>query len=70
MFTLEADLGGNRDVTLSITDVTGRELMQIERIQGSSSFRRSFNLSHLSGGIYYLRVMGSEGTVVRPVVKR
>jgi trimeric autotransporter adhesin len=70
MFAIEANLWGNRDVTLSITDVTGRELMQAERIQGSSSFRRSFNISHLSNGIYYLRVMGSEGMVVRPVVKR
>ncbi len=69
-FTVEADLGSHTDVTLIIRDVVGRALMQPERIEGVSSFRRTFDLSHLANGIYHVQVVGNGGMTVRPVVKQ
>jgi hypothetical protein len=68
-FTVEADLGTNADVTLIVKDMLGRQLMQPERIEGASSFRRSFDISHLSNGVYYVQIVGSEGFTVKPLVK-
>ena len=68
-FTIEADLGVHTEVTLIVKDMMGRELMSPERIEGASSFRRSFDISHLSKGVYYVQVIGKEGFTVRPVVK-
>jgi len=69
-FTVEANLGSHTDVTLVVRDVVGRELMQTERIEGVSSFRRTFDISHLANGIYYVQVAGSGGMTVRPVIKQ
>jgi len=69
-FTIEAELGGHTDVTLMVRDMLGRELMNPERIEGASSFRRTFDISHLSNGIYYVQVLGDNGMTVRSVVKR
>jgi hypothetical protein len=68
-FTIEADLGVHTEVTVIVKDMMGRELMSPERIEGASSFRRSFDISHLSKGVYYVQVIGKEGFTVRPVVK-
>lgn len=69
-FTVEADLRGHTDVTLSVRDVLGRELMRAERIEGVSSFRRTFDIGHLANGIYHVQVLGNSGMTVRQVVKR
>jgi len=69
-FIVEADLGSHTDVTLVVRDVVGRALMQTERIEGVSSFRRTFDISHLANGIYYVQVAGNGGMTVRPVVKQ
>lgn len=69
-FTVEADLGSHTDVTLVVRDVVGRELMQSERIEGVSSFRRTFDISHLANGVYYVQVAGNGGMSVRPVIKQ
>lgn len=69
-FTVEADLGSHTDVTLSLRDMVGRELMQVERIKGASSFRRTFDISHLANGIYFIRVDGDEGMIVKRVIKQ
>jgi hypothetical protein len=68
-FTVEADLGGSTDVTLIVKDVLGRQLMQPERIEGASSFRRSFDISHLTNGVYYVQIVGGEGFTVKSIVK-
>jgi hypothetical protein len=68
-FTIEADLGTSTDVTLVVKDVLGRELMQPERIETTTTFRRSFDISHLSNGVYYVHIIGSEGFTVKSVVK-
>jgi hypothetical protein len=68
-FSIEADLGTSTDVTLVVKDVLGRELMQPERIETTTTFRRSFDISHLSNGVYYVHIIGSEGFTVKSVVK-
>jgi hypothetical protein len=69
-FTIEANLGSQTDVTLAVRDVVGRDLMQAERIQGASTFRRTFDISHLANGIYYVQVTGDSGMTVRQLVKQ
>jgi trimeric autotransporter adhesin len=69
-FTVETDLGSHVDVMLTLRDVLGRELMIPERIEGASSFRRTFDLGHLSNGVYYVQLLGNDGMTVRQVVKR
>ncbi len=69
-FTIEANLGSQTDVTLAVRDVVGRDLMQAERIQGASTFRRTFDISHLANGIYYVQVAGDSGMTVRQLVKQ
>lgn len=69
-FVVEADLGSHTDVTLSVRDVLGRELIKPERVAGTSSFRRTFDISHLSNGVYYVQVLGNDGMTVRQVVKQ
>lgn len=69
-FVMEADLMGHREVTISLSDMTGRQLMRPEMVSGVSSIRRSFNIGHLSPGVYYLRISGEEGFSVRPVIRR
>jgi hypothetical protein len=68
-FSIEAELGGNTDVILIVKDVLGRQLMQPERIEGASSFRRSFDISHLTNGVYYVQIVGGEGFTVKSIVK-
>jgi hypothetical protein len=70
VFTIEAELGRHTDVTLDIRDLLGRELMTSERIQGSASFRRDMDMSHLANGTYMVRVIGKEGVAVLRVVKQ
>ena len=70
LFTLEADLGVNTDVTFILKDVMGRELMVPEQIQSASSFRRTIDISHLSNGIYYVQMSGAEGITVKQIIKQ
>ena len=69
-FTLEADFGKSMKVMLNLTDVTGREIMSPETINGVSSIRRSFDVNHLSAGIYYIQLTTEEGVAVKQLIKR
>ncbi|MDB4655864.1 T9SS type A sorting domain-containing protein, partial [Flavobacteriales bacterium] len=68
-FTLEAELGKQIDVVLTLRDIAGREVMAPEQIINVSSIRRSFDISHLERGVYYVQLSTSEGMVVKPVVR-
>ena len=69
-FTLEAEFGKSVKVTLILTDVTGREVMQPEVIDDVSSIRRSFNIGHLGAGIYNIQLVTDEGVATKRLVKR
>lgn len=68
-FTLEADLGKQINVNLSFRDITGREIMAPEQIINVSSLKRTFDISHLERGVYYIQLTTSEGMVVKPLVR-
>jgi hypothetical protein len=70
IFTIEAELGRHTDVVLEIRDLLGRELMQSERIEGTSSFRRNIDMTHLANGTYLLRLSGRDGVSVLRIVKQ
>jgi hypothetical protein len=68
-FTLEAELGKQLDVTLTLRDIAGREIMAPEQIINVSSLRRTFDISHIERGVYYIKLSTPEGMVVKPVVR-
>lgn len=57
------------DVQLSVKDVTGRDIIQVEEVNGVSTINRSFNLDKLSNGLYYVELRTSQGLVVEPILK-
>ena len=68
-FTLEAELGKQLDVVLTLRDIAGREVMAPEQISNVTSIRRAFDIAHLERGVYYVQLTTSEGMVVKPVVR-
>jgi hypothetical protein len=68
-FLIEADFKVSTDVTIVVRDIFGRELVQPEIIKDITSLHKLFDLSHLSDGVYYIHVDGSEGLAVKPLVK-
>jgi hypothetical protein len=66
---LEADLGKQIDLTLTFRDMTGREIMAPESMFNISTLRRTFDISHLERGVYYIQLSTPEGMVVKPLVR-
>jgi len=69
-FTVEGILGSNMDATLLFRDITGREIMVPEVINDVSTFKRTFDVEHLSLGVYYISIQTDYGTVVEPLIKQ
>ncbi|TNF25931.1 MAG: HYR domain-containing protein [Bacteroidetes bacterium] len=68
--TLEADLGGVSNVILTVRDVTGRDVISPERIINTSSIRRTFDLSTMPAGVYYLQLTTETGFAIKQMVKQ
>lgn len=68
-FVLEAIFGSTMDVTLTLSDIAGRDLLVPEFVSSVSTIRRSFDISQMSGGVYYVKLVTDEGTVVKPIMK-
>ena len=49
--------------SISIIDVTGKTVLQIDS-------EAKIDVSHLTTGIYFIKVMGKENTVIKKFVKR
>ena len=66
LFSVRTELKNRTDVTISITDVTGRVLAPSVMLQDVSVFNQAMDVSHLSAGFYLVRIEASEGgTTVR-----
>ena len=68
-FTLEVDFGKRISGSISLSDITGREIILPETLRDVSTIRRQFSINELGAGVYYIRLMTDEGVVVRSVVK-
>lgn len=68
-FIAEIDLGTRRDVTLELTDLLGKKVMQPEFVRSVSSVRRSFDIDHLGNGIYFLHLTTDEGRMAIRIIK-
>jgi|GEM_PF-1593799 len=66
LFSVRTELKSSTDVTISITDVTGRVLAPSVMLQDVSVFTQAMDVSHLSAGFYLVRIEATEGaTTVR-----
>ncbi|MBI1288676.1 MAG: HYR domain-containing protein [Flavobacteriales bacterium] len=68
-FVLQANFGGTMDVTITLSDVAGRDLLAPEFVSSVSSLRRTFDIASMSGGVYYVKIVTDEGSVVKPIMK-
>ena len=68
-FTLEVDFGKRVSVTVSLFDLAGRAIMTPESISAVSSIRRTFDIEHLSLGMYQLQLVTEEGVTVKSIVR-
>lgn len=68
-FYLKANFGRSMDVELSLKDVAGRNIIPGEVISGVSMINRSFNIQHLSLGVYILEIRTPDGQVVKRIIK-
>jgi hypothetical protein len=68
-FTLEVDFGKRISETISLMDMTGRQIMAPENLSGVSSIRRTFDMEHLAKGVYQLRLVTQEGVAVKSIIR-
>lgn len=69
-FTLEADFGKAMKVTLSIADMTGRQIIAPETLNAVSTIKRTFAVDKLGAGVYYVQLITNEGVAVQQLIKR
>ncbi|MFN8344055.1 MAG: BspA family leucine-rich repeat surface protein, partial [Spirosomataceae bacterium] len=58
-----------QSVKVSLTDVTGRELLQRAFVPEANAHLEEFDVSHLNGGMYLLRVVAENKQVSLKVIK-
>ncbi|MBP9150788.1 MAG: T9SS type A sorting domain-containing protein, partial [Flavobacteriales bacterium] len=68
-FTLEVDFGKQITGTISLSDITGRAILNPEKLKDVSRIKRQFNIENLGAGIYYLKLTTDDGVVVQSIVK-
>jgi hypothetical protein len=68
-FTLEVDFGKRISGTISLMDMTGRQIMTPENLSDVSSIRRTFDMEHLAKGVYQLRLVTQEGVAVKSIIR-
>jgi hypothetical protein len=68
-FTLAVDFGKRISGTISLMDMTGRQIMTPENLADVSSIRRTFDMEHLALGVYQLRLVTNEGVAVKTVIR-
>jgi len=68
-FTLEVDFGKRISGTISLMDMTGRQIIIPENLADVSSIRRTFDMEHLAMGVYQLRLVTNEGVAVKTVIR-
>lgn len=68
-FTLEVDFGKRVSGTISLIDLAGRQIMTPETIKDASSIRRTFDVEHLSLGVYQLRLVTADGVAIKRIIR-
>jgi hypothetical protein len=54
---------------IRVLDISGKEIERRIIAQGSDAVNRTFNLSNRTSGLYFVQVIGSEGSFITKVVK-
>lgn len=69
-FTLEGRFNQAMDVEISMVNLLGVRVMEIESGRVNGTFKREVDLSRLAAGVYYLRFESEGHSVMRKVVKQ
>jgi len=68
LLNLSFDLSNTQDMNISLTDLTGKEIFseKVENLKGS--FSKEIDVSAFSKGIYFLKLISSEGNITHKIV--
>jgi len=70
MFSIRGEMQRRSDLTINITDITGRNVVSTVSIQDVDMFTQPMDISTLSNGFYFVRIQASEGDVTVRFVKQ
>lgn len=65
---IEANGEGLRNITVSVFDIFGKEVLMLNETAVNNSLRKKINLESFAGGIYYLRIISNLGTRTEKIV--
>jgi hypothetical protein len=66
--TLNLDLKSSQELTIDVTDITGRQVSTRTGIFNTGLSKETFDLSHLDAGIYHMILRGEKGSSALKVV--
>lgn len=68
LLNLSFDLSNTQNMNISLTDLTGKEVFseKVENLKGS--FSRDIDVSLFNKGIYFLKLISSEGNITQKIV--
>ena len=67
-FFIDLQLEDVKDLEMNITDLTGRVLLTEVLTKATGSIRKEIVLENAAAGVYFVRIQGAEGTLVRKVI--
>jgi len=67
--TIEAELERTVSVTITLSDMSGRELLRVNGGRASGHYRREISMGHLPAGTYLVRLELGDKRVVEKIVK-
>jgi hypothetical protein len=69
MVTLQFTSAENQNSDLSVTDITGREVMKQQIVANEGENEITIDISHLVKGIYMMRIKTTEGENIARIIK-
>ena len=69
IFTMKLDAYGRGMITLTISDILGREIYTDKFNSSKSSFEKQLNLSEFPAGVYTLKLETDKGVLTRKMIK-
>lgn len=68
--TLSTDGLGNQDISIQITDLSGKNIMKIEGQSVNGAYEQTLDVSHLADGVYMIKVTSGNLKATRRLIKK
>ena len=66
--TVQGTLPGTAQTGISIADITGRTVKEIEKNTASATFSQTINLEGMASGIYFVKIWVDEKPYVKKLI--